>query len=215
VSGPLPHEPAPEMSEQEFLRWYGAWSPLGPGEIADFMAGFDRPWWVIGGWSIEAFTGVPREHDDLDISILACDAPAFRDFLGERYTPWAVGAGAMRPYSRRHPDIGSDGQLWVREHAEAPWVLDVPLTPDTDGRWTNKRWREHVAPVEDVTWVADDGVRYLRPEVTLMMKARLDREKDRADLDVAWPRLRRSEQDWVRRAIAAAHPGHPWLDRLG
>lgn len=202
------------MSDEEFHRWYGEWEPLDPGRITAFMAGFDRPWWVVGGWSVEAFTGVSREHEDLDISMLACDATAFRGFLGDRWTPWAVRSGTMRLFNDRFPDIERDGQVWVREHAGAPWVLDVPLTPDTDGLWTNKRWEAHVAPVEEVTWVAADGVRYLRPEVTIMMKAVHDRDKDRADLDATWPLLEEPERAWVRDTIALAHPGHAWLERL-
>ena len=60
----------------EFDRWYGGWDPLDPTTVGDFMAGFERPWWIIGGWSIEAFTGVPRAHEDMDISILSSDAEA-------------------------------------------------------------------------------------------------------------------------------------------
>ena len=111
---PAKDQPAPEMSEEDFLRWYGEWEPLDPTGIAAFMAGFDRPWWVIGGWSVEAFTGVAREHDDLDISMLACDAPAFRAFLGERYTPWAVSSGSMWPFSDRFPEVDREGQPGAR-----------------------------------------------------------------------------------------------------
>ena len=53
------------------------------------MAGFERPWWIVGGWSIEAFTGVPREHEDVDLSILASDVPAFRAHLRDAWTPWS------------------------------------------------------------------------------------------------------------------------------
>ena len=44
-------------------------------------------------------------------------------------------------------------------------------------------------PLADVTWVADDGIRYMRPEVVLHHKARLHRPKDTVDLEVAWPLL--------------------------
>ena len=157
------------------------------------MEGFDRPWWVIGGWTIETVTGVEREHDDLDISMFADDAEAFRLFLRGRWTPWNVHQSWLRPFDDRFTDIHPESQLWVRRDSRSPWVLDVPLTVGrrTGGRvlWTNKRLHEHVAPLDEVTWVADDGLRYLRPEVTLMMKARLDRPKDRADLDAALPLL--------------------------
>lgn len=46
-----------------------------------------------------------------------------------------------------------------------PWIIDLPITPDRDGHWTNKRDPDHVAPLEDVTWLADDGIRYLREAV--------------------------------------------------
>ena len=44
-------------------------------QLVDFMAGFDRPWWIVGGWSIEAFTGVPREHEDVDLSSWRATSP--------------------------------------------------------------------------------------------------------------------------------------------
>ncbi len=31
------------------------------------LAGLDAPWWVCGGSAVEAFTGVARRHDDIDI----------------------------------------------------------------------------------------------------------------------------------------------------
>ena len=169
------------------------------------MAGFDRPWWLVGGWSIEAFTGVPREHEDVDLSMLACDVPAFRAHLGEDWTPWCNHGGTLRPLSDRFPEpIDATSQIWLRRDATSPWVVDLPITPDRDGLWTSKRWADHVAPVEDVTWVADDGIRYLNPEITLHFKARLDRPKDQRDLDVTWPLLSAAQ-----RSVAALGPrGH-------
>ena len=208
--------PIPQLDEDDFVRWYGPWEPLTPATVGAFMAGFDRPWWVIGGWTIEAFTGVSREHDDLDVSMFADDAEAFRLFLGERWTPWNVDRSWFRPFDERFGEIEPESQLWVRAHAQAPWVLDVPLTlatpgPDGERLWTNKRLHDHVAPLEDVTWVAADGLRHLRPEVTLMMKARLDRPKDRADLVAALPLLDDAARAWLWETVERAHPGHAWL----
>ena len=173
------------------------------------MAGFDRPWWVIGGWSIEVFTGVPREHEDLDISILSCDAEAFRVFLGERWTAWNVDEGWFRPFDDRFTEVRPDSQVWVRRDAASPWVLDVPFTPETEGRWTSKRNLAHTEDLDGVTWVAPDGLRYARPEVTLMFKAAQRRAKDVRDADVALPLLDPAARRWLRDAVAGFSPRPP------
>jgi hypothetical protein len=178
------------------------------------MQGFDRPWWIIGGWSIEVFTGVVRSHDDMDISILSSDAEAFRLFLGNRWTPWNVDDGWFRPFDARFRDVRPDSQIWVRRDAQSPWILDVPFTPDTDGRWTNKRNLDHSEDLEAVTWFAPDGLRYARPEVTLMFKAAQARDKDIRDAEVTLPRLGDAARRWLHEALINMDPQHTWLSVL-
>jgi hypothetical protein len=216
VGPPSPQPPTTvQLDHDELDRWYGAFDALDPSTIRRLMDGFDRPWWIVGGWSIDVFTGVPREHDDLDVSILARDATAFRLFLGDRWNPWNVDNGWFRPFDERFPDIAPDSQLWVRRDATSRWVLDVPLTPDTsDGRWTNKRFPAHTEALEDVTWVAPDGLRYARPEVTLMFKARQDRAKDVRDAEVALPMLGGAARRWLATTVAQWEPDHPWVEAL-
>ncbi|NPD05924.1 hypothetical protein HN031_14640 [Nocardioides sp. zg-1308] len=215
-----PPPPSPEpaavahLPPAAFDRWYGGWDPLTPSTIAEFMDGFDRPWWITGGWSVEAFTGVSRPHEDMDVSILASDAEAFRLFLGDRWTPWNVDDSWFRPFDDRFPEVRPDSQLWIRRDAQSPWVLDVPLTPDTRGRWTNKRNPEHTEDLDDVTWVAPDGLRYARAEVALMFKAAQAREKDRWDAAVCLPMLSEESRAWLRGAVAAMDPSHAWLSSL-
>src|SRR5262245_34150775 len=63
-----------ELAETEYWeRLYGRWEPFDPVATQEFFAGFDRPWWIVGGWSIDAFTGAARPHEDVDVSFLACD----------------------------------------------------------------------------------------------------------------------------------------------
>ena len=202
------------LSAVELGRWYGHWEPLDPGNIAEFMAGFDRPWWITGGWSIEIFTGVRRHHEDLDISILSSDAGSFRRFLGDRWTPWNVDDGWFRPFDDRFTDVRPDSQVWVRRDASSPWVLDVPFTPDTDGRWTNKRHLAHTEDLDDVTWTAPDGLRYAKPEVTLMFKAAQVRAKDRQDAETVLSRLDARARAWLRDTMTRIDPQHPWARDL-
>ncbi|MGI8701070.1 MAG: nucleotidyltransferase domain-containing protein [Nocardioidaceae bacterium] len=205
-----------EAEDARFFRWYGPWAPFDPPRLATFMAGFPRPWWIVGGWSIEAFTGVPREHEDVDLSILARDIPALRAHVGDDWCLWSNHGGTLRPLDERHPEVlDVQSQIWVRRSAAEPWVIDLPITPDADGLWTNKRMPDHVLPVEEATWVADDGLRYLRPEITLLYKAALDRPKDDRDLAVTWPLLAPEQQAWLRDAVRRLYPDHAWLERLG
>ena len=209
---PLHRTPEEVAEDEEFFRRYGPWEPMDPPALASFMAGFTRPWWIVGGWSIEAFTGVLREHEDVDLTLLACDLDAFRAHVGDGWHLWSNHGGTLRPFDDRFPevlDVGS--QVWVRRSAVDPWVIDLPITPDRDGLWTNKRDPDHVAPLEDVTWVAADGIRYLRPEITLLYKAVLHRPKDDRDLAVTWPLLDADARDWLREAVARLYPGHAWL----
>ena len=121
--------------------------------------------------------------------------------------------GTLRPLSDRFPEpFDAETQIWLRRDASSPWEVDLPLTPDRDGLWTSKRWSSHVAPIDDVTWVADDGIRYLRPEITLHFKARFQRPKDERDLEVAWPLLTEDQRAWLHEAITATEGAdHPWM----
>jgi hypothetical protein len=212
---PLRRSPAEVAEDEEFFRWYGDWAPLDPDGLAAFMAGFERPWWIVGGWSIEAFTGAPREHEDVDLSILACDLTAFREHVGEEWNLWSNHGGTLRPFNDRHPEVlDVQSQVWVRRSAADPWVIDLPITPDRDGLWTSKRDPDHVAPLDDVTWVADDGIRYLRPEIALLYKAVLHRPKDDRDLAVTWPLLGAEQQAWLRDAVRRSYPGHAWVELM-
>ena len=210
------HPTSEEIAEEAaFTRLWGEWDALDPAGLAAFMSGYDGEWWVVGGWAMDAFTGVPRRHEDIDLVIWLRDLPRFRAMVGERHHIWSVGSGMIRPLNADWPEIHAEaGQVWLRDHAAAPWFLDCILSEDRDGRWVSRRDPEHVVPLADVTWVAADGIRYMRPEVVLHHKARLDRGKDRADLAVVWPMLGSDQQAWLREAVRRLYPDHAWLKLL-
>lgn len=210
---PLERSPEERAEEAAFLALYGAWEPLEPAAVAHQLAGFDRPWWVVGGWAVEAATGLRREHEDTDISILARDVPALVEHVRGRWHVWNNVGGVLRPLGGGWTTVEDPAsQLWLRADATSPWVLDVPLTPNVDGLWTHKLVPDRTERVEDVTWVADDGIRYLHPELVLLYKARLRRPKDRLDLDAVLPTLPERRRTWLRDAVRALDPAHPWLE---
>ena len=67
------------------------------------------------------------------------------------------------------------------------------------------------APLDEVTWVQTDGIRYLNPEIVLAYKAKHARPKDDADLAAVLPRLDDRQRGWLRDTVAQIHPGHRWL----
>ncbi|QIG42218.1 hypothetical protein G5V58_05070 [Nocardioides anomalus] len=202
------------MDEAEIRRWYGPWDVPRPEDAPALMAGFAGPWWVAGGWAVEAFTGVRRRHKDLDLAALRRDADALRTALADRFQCWSVFDGALRPFTDELPLHPEADQLWVRPGADAPWAFEVLLNPDADGRWVNRRLPRHTAVLDEVTWVREDGLRFLAPEVALLFKAKHLRPEDDADLEAALPLLDDARRTWLREAVAELHPDHRWLGRL-
>jgi hypothetical protein len=205
----------PSEGDAEFFDVYGDWDPLTPAEVAVLMEGFPRPWWIVGGYALEAFTGVPRRHEDVDLSILTSDFPKLRAQLGGTFHLWSNTGGTFRFIDDEHPEPDHPrSQIWMRENARSPWRVDCPLNPEVGGRWQSKRDESHVAEVEEVTWIADDGIRYLNPEVALLFKATQAREKDLVDLGNAWPLMSDRQRAWLQEAVRRLYPGHAWLERL-
>jgi hypothetical protein len=198
----------------EFFRMYGPWDALTPEQAAGLLRGFEGLWWVVGGWALEAFTGVERSHEDIDVAFFHRDLPALRRHFAGRYDLWSNMGGALRPITDRWPEVqdGSE-QIWIREHAMAPWCLDLLANPDVQGRWVFRRDQRVTADLDSVTWLKD-GIRFSSPEVVLAFKALGNRPKDRADLEVALPLLDEGQRSWLRETLVSLHPGHPWLHQV-
>ena len=204
------------LSEEhsQFQRRYGPWQPFTPEQAKTVFDATGLSWWIAGGWAIEAFTGHPRDHEDIDVSMWRSDVPALVTAFESRYHVWAAGSGALTPlYGDRLDVPASADQVWIREHALAPWVADCVLNPDRDGLWVHRRDLQYAAPLEDVTWQRN-GIRYLKPEIVLSFKAKLLRPKDNRDFAVTLPLLDRGARAFLADYLARNEPDHPWRSRL-
>ena len=211
-------------AERVFQELYGPWKPASIEDIRDWFGSWDRPWWLVGGFAIDAFTGTPRTHGDIDIGIFRRDVPALHDHLGGQFHLWSAGSGSLRPLL--YPEAGIDspelpawaGQLWVRRRSTEPWLVDVLTAKDRDGRWTSRLDPGVALPIEDVVWIPETGrfagLRVLRPEFVLAYKARHDTEKDRVDLERTLPLLDTRSRESLHDLVATAHPGHVWLPMI-
>jgi len=200
--------------DAEFYRWYGPWKPLDPKGVARLLRGVSFRWWIIGGWAIEAFTGYPREHEDIDVSFFRADLPQVLDHLNGRYCVWSNASGTLRPLKVAEDLLPDCRQLWVRPNGGEPWVMDLAMNPHDGDTWISVRDDAIRMPIDDATFTAD-GISYLKPEIVMAMKARWAQPKDDADLAETLPRLDGPRVSWLRATIEQLHPGHRWLEVIG
>ncbi|MGY4769495.1 nucleotidyltransferase domain-containing protein [Kribbella sp. CWNU-51] len=204
-----------DPEELAFQRLYGPWKVSTPADAQELMHGYDGDWWINGGWAIEAFTGVRREHEDVDVSLWRRDIEKLRFHLNGRYDLWSNAGGRLQPLTDERPEQPDDAdQIWLRRHALAPWEFDLQPNPDRDGRWVFRRDPTLDYALDEITWRAPDGIRYINPELAIAYKARLGRPKDERDLDATLPLLTPDRRTWLADMIDHLHPNHPWLPRI-
>jgi hypothetical protein len=65
------------------------WAPLSPSEVPVVLAAVAAPWWLAGGWALDAFLGrTTRLHEDTDVLILRPDHVEVRRVLSEWDAHW-------------------------------------------------------------------------------------------------------------------------------
>ena len=202
------------MDHNEIVRLYGPWRSRTTDDVVELFAGYTGPWWIAGGWAIEAFTGSARPHGDIDVSIPRSDANQVRAHLRDRLDVWAAHRGDLLPLANpERPVPETCSNLWLRVDGASPWEYDMILMDTTATRWTYKRDPRVALAFDKILW-SRDGVDYLRPEIQLLHKAPGLRPQDQADFDAARPALSEEASAWLRRALQTAHPGHPWIEDL-
>ena len=172
---------ANDLDEETFQALYGQWDPLNPSQVAELFAGSAVRWWVVGGRAAR-IGAAPRPHEDTDVAVSRNDLDELRDTLSGWHL-WEANDGTLRPVLPGQPLSAGCEQFWMRRDAQHPWRLDLQLDA-SDQEWVFKRDATIRVPWPRAVQ-AIDGVRYLRPEIALLYKARLDRPKDRADLAAA------------------------------
>ncbi len=204
-----------DPEDAAFYHWYGPWTPFTPPDVAALFAGLGAPWWIVGGWAIEAFTRRSRPHEDIDIGFFRADLPVILERLEPELCVWSNLGGTLRPLKRPEDLLDGCRQLWVRRDGASPWLMDLAMTPHDGQTWISVRDDRVRMPLEDAVFVGPDGIRYLRPEIVMSLKARDPRPSSEGDLDAILPLLDADACGSLRDAIALYDPGHRWLERIG
>jgi hypothetical protein len=163
------------------------WESLRPEDAAELLGGLDVPWWIAGGWALDALA--PRAHDDLDVMVLRRDLDAVVAAL----PGWEL------------DDKGNS--VWARPGGADRWRLELVLD-DADGdMWRYRRDARVTRPLDSL----GEPRGPLAPEVVLLYKAKDDGEKARRDFGAVVPLLSADARAWLCDAVELAHPESPYL----
>jgi len=204
------------------------------------MSSFTSPWFVCGGWAVDAWLGrQTRDHGDFDISIFHDDQRALFDHLadwnliahdpnvaGATIEPWdgrTLGLPAhihARPGGARNRDLL---EAWVRNpgsQSRDGQDLEIILNQRDGSRWIMDEERLVSLPVIH-SFRPALGVHVAVPEALMFFKATAyrgipgyPRAHDEADFRALAPLLSAEGHSWLRGAIIVIDSAHPWLTML-
>jgi hypothetical protein len=190
--------------------------PASPDEAAlraaSWMDGFGAPWCVAGGWAVDLFLGRrTRPHADLDLVILRGDEHRLHGHLAGWTLQLAVD-GVLHPWAPGERIPPSVHAIWA--HSPDGDRLELLVNEHAGTEWVYRRDPAVRCPLAKVVTRSAAGVPVLCPAVVLLYKSRAPREADEHDFELLLPALPTRQRRWLRSALAAAHPEHPWEARL-
>lgn len=174
-------------------------------------------WYISGGWALDLFLGkVSRVHHDVDVVVpRRAQMDLQRHLTGRGWTlitpfenrlePWPLHMQLEPPRHQVHAHRGDD-------------FIDFLLT-DIRDVWAYRREPTVVRSLEKMGLSTESGIPYLAPELVLLFKSKntsgRNRPNDDADFERVLPRLDPERRAWLRWALTATSPGHPWIQKLG
>jgi GrpB-like predicted nucleotidyltransferase (UPF0157 family) len=185
--------------------------------VTDELRDFPCPWYIGGGWALDVFLGrVTRAHQDVDVIISRADQLALQQYLTIRgwrlvtslegqFQPWPM---HMRLELPRHQAHAHRNGLFI----------DFLFTDLDSGVW---RYRREPTILRDITRMglrSHEGFSFLSPELVLLFKSKTttgkERSKDQIDFETIYTTLEPERRVWLRWALIAIDPSHPWIERL-
>ena len=181
---------------------------------AEAMRNCPHPWWVAGGWAIDLFVGrVTRAHGDIEIGAFRDTQAALHEHL-RRFKLFQAVEHEFIAWEAGHEIVPPVFQIQATGESLPGGELQAFLDDRIDGRWICRRNPSITLPIEELTSAAQ-GVRFLRPEIQLLFKAKhYALPKNEQDFSLVAPLLSAEQRTWLKDLIAATHPAHPWIARL-
>lgn len=171
-----------------------------PYNVIPAMRGFDRPWFLCGGWAVDGWRGATtREHGDIDISVFEDDQRALFDHLtgweliahdeergGATTERWAGEGLALPAHIHARPPGADPGEVdrlvtdAGGDHGDDPPFEFIVNRRDGDDWLLHATWAEEGraraddpvvrVPIARAIRPLPSGVRAVAPEVLLVLK---------------------------------------------
>lgn len=184
--------------------------------IAQELASFTGTWYISSGWALDLFLDrVTRVHHDVDVVVARAQQLVVRDYLAER--GWKL----ITPYEQRLEPWPPHMTLELPRHQAHAHrdgdFIDILLTDIEPGVWRYRRDPAIVRTIERVG-LQHTGLPYLAPELVLLFKSKntsnKPRPQDQADFEAVCAHLEPERRAWLRWALTATDPLHPWIAQL-
>jgi GrpB-like predicted nucleotidyltransferase (UPF0157 family) len=198
-------------------RWWIRQYQFSPVEsVAHELKDASMLWYISGGWALDLFLGkVSRVHHDVDVVVSRSAQMDLQQHMTrrgwtlvtpfeKRLEPWPPHMELQAPRHQVHAHRGDD-------------FIDFLIT-DMNQVWIYRREPSVVRSLEKMGLSTEGGIPYLAPELVLLFKSKntsnRERPNDDADFERALPHLDAERRAWLRWALTATAPQHPWIQKL-
>jgi GrpB-like predicted nucleotidyltransferase (UPF0157 family) len=187
--------------------------------VAQELKGLECAWHIASGWAIDLFLGrVTRVHHDIDVVMARTDQLTLQQYLTQR--GWKM----MTPFEGRLEIWPSHMLLeqprhQVHAHRDEDFI-DCLLSDLSNGLWHYRRDPKVVRQLDRAILPSAFGVQFLAPELVLLFKSKNTaangraRPQDQSDFEAVIAHLEPERRAWLRWALIATEPAHPWIEQL-
>lgn len=136
---------------------------------AELMSTFPGPWYLCGGWAVDAWLGrQSRDHGDMDFAVFHDDQAA----LFEHLAGWRlVGHDNTVDDDSKVQWYGRRLDIPAHIHATDGFELDIQINEQAEGEWVLNREPRVAMPLDRCAGQSPWGVPTVDPGLILFYKA--------------------------------------------
>lgn len=175
-------------------------------------------WAISSGWAVDLYLGrVTRVHRDVDVAVSRDDQLALHQHLSNR--GWKL----LTPFESKLEPWPAHMRLELPRHQvlalRAGALIDCLLSDLTNGLWHYRRDPAVVRQLDRAVLSTAQGIPFLAPELVLLFKSKntshkKERSQDQLDFEAMSAHLEPERRAWLRGALLATDPEHPWIEQL-